>query len=236
MARALIVVPTYNELDNVRDVAERFLAAVPGVDLLFVDDNSPDGTGALLDELALAEPRIHVMHRAGKLGLGTAYVEGFGWGLARAYDYFWEMDADGSHDPKYLPQMLALAEDGADAVIGSRYVPGGGTQNWGLGRQLISRGGGVYTRAVLGIDVRDVTAGFVCWRRSALLAIDLSTIHSNGYSFQIEMKYRALQRGLRLVETPIVFADRRVGQSKMSRKIFAEAMIQVWKLRLGARR
>ncbi len=137
MPRALIVVPTYNELDNVRGVAERFLAAIPDVELLFVDDNSPDGTGALLDELCLAEPRLHVMHRAGKLGLGTAYIEGFTWGLARGYDYLWEMDADGSHDPKYLPQMLALAEDGADVVIGSRYVPGGGTQNWGLGRQLI---------------------------------------------------------------------------------------------------
>ena len=233
MARALIVVPTYNELDNVRGVAERFLAAIPGVELLFVDDNSPDGTGALLDELALAEPRIHVMHRAGKLGLGTAYVEGFGWGLARGYDYLWEMDADGSHDPKYLPQMLALAEDGADVVVGSRYVPGGGTENWGLGRKVISRGGGIYARTILGIDVQDVTAGFVCWRRTALEAIDLSTIHSNGYSFQIEMKYRAIQRGLRVVETPILFVDRRVGQSKMSRKIFAEALLQVWRLRFG---
>jgi dolichol-phosphate mannosyltransferase len=233
MARALIVVPTYNEHDNVRGVAERFLAAIPGVELLFVDDNSPDGTGAVLDELAQAEPRIHVMHRAGKLGLGTAYVEGFTWGLARGFDYLWEMDADGSHDPKYLPQMLALAEDGADLVIGSRYVPGGGTENWGLGRQLISRGGGVYARTILGIDVRDVTAGFVCWRRRALERIDLTTIHSNGYSFQIEMKYRAIQRGMRVVETPIMFADRRVGQSKMSRKIFAEAMLRVWRLRFG---
>jgi dolichol-phosphate mannosyltransferase len=234
-ARALIVVPTYNERDNVRDVATRFLAAIPGVELLFVDDNSPDGTGALLDELALAEPRIHVMHRAGKLGLGTAYIEGFTWGLGRGFEYLWEMDADGSHDPKYLPQMLALAEDGADVVIGSRYVPGGGTENWGLGRQLISRGGGIYTRAILGIDVRDVTAGFMCWRRKALEAIDLSTIKSNGYSFQIEMKYRAVQRGMRLVETPILFADRRVGQSKMSRAIFAEAMLKVWSLRFGKR-
>jgi dolichol-phosphate mannosyltransferase len=145
------------------------------------------------------------------------------------------MDADGSHDPKYLPQMLALAEDGADVVIGSRYVPGGGTENWGLGRQLISRGGGVYARTILGIDVRDITAGFMCWRRRALERIDLSTIHSNGYSFQIEMKYRAIQRGMRVVETPIVFADRRVGQSKMSRKIFAEAMLRVWRLRFGKR-
>lgn len=231
MPKSLIVVPTYNERDNVREVAERFLAALPGTDLLFVDDNSPDGTGQILDELAAADPRIHVMHRAGKLGLGTAYVEGFGWGLARGYEYLFEMDADGSHDPKYLPTMLALAEDGADVVIGSRYVPGGGTENWGIGRQIISRGGGLYARTVLGLDVRDVTAGFICWRRAALEAIELSTITSNGYSFQIEMKYRAHKKGLRLVETPIVFVDRRVGQSKMSRAIFAEALLKVWALR-----
>jgi len=235
MPHALIVVPTYNEHDNVRGVAARFLAALPGTDLLFVDDNSPDGTGQLLDELAAAEPRIHVMHRAGKLGLGTAYVEGFGWGLARGYDYLFEMDADGSHDPKYLPQMLALAEDGADVVVGSRYVPGGGTENWGLGRKIISRGGGLYARTVLGIDVRDVTAGFVCWRRAALEAIDLATITSNGYSFQIEMKYRAAKKRLRVVETPIVFIDRRVGQSKMSRAIFVEALLKVWALRFRPR-
>jgi dolichol-phosphate mannosyltransferase len=233
MAQSLIVVPTYNERDNVRGVAERLLAGLPGAELLFVDDNSPDGTGALLDELAAAEPRIHVMHRAGKLGLGTAYVEGFGWGLARGYEFLFEMDADGSHDPQYLPAMLALAEDGADVVVGSRYVPGGGTVNWGLGRRLLSRGGSLYARTILGIDVRDVTAGFICWRRAALEAIDLATIGSNGYSFQIEMKYRALKKGLRLVETPIVFVDRRVGQSKMSRTIFAEALLKVWALRFG---
>lgn len=235
MAQSLIVVPTYNERDNVRSVAERFLAALPGCELLFVDDNSPDGTGALLDELAAAEPRIHVMHRAGKLGLGTAYLEGFAWGLERGYEFLFEMDADGSHDPQYLRQMLALAEDGADVVIGSRYVPGGGTENWGLGRRLISKGGSLYARTVLGIDVRDVTAGFICWRRSALEAIDLDAISSNGYSFQIEMKYRAIQAGLRLVETPIVFVDRRVGQSKMSRAIFVEALAKVWVLRFGRR-
>jgi dolichol-phosphate mannosyltransferase len=233
MAKSLIVVPTYNELDNVRGIADRLLAALPRTDLLFVDDNSPDGTGALLDQMATAQPRIHVMHRAGKLGLGTAYVEGFQWGLARDYDYLFEMDADGSHDPQYLPTMLALAEDGADLVVGSRYVPGGGTANWGIGRKIISRGGGLYARTILGVDVRDLTAGFVCWRRAALEAIDLATITSNGYSFQIEMKYRALRRGLRLVETPIVFVDRRVGQSKMSRAIFLEALLKVWSLRFG---
>jgi len=235
MPQALIVVPTYNERDNVRGIAGRLLAALPGAELLFVDDNSPDGTGALLDELAAAEPRLHVMHRAGKLGLGTAYVEGFGWGLARGYAYLFEMDADGSHDPRYLPEMLALAEDGADVVIGSRYVPGGATENWGLGRRLISRGGGLYARTVLGVELRDVTAGFMCWRRAALEAIDLATITSNGYSFQIEMKYRAVKQRLRVVETPIVFIDRRVGQSKMSRAIFVEALLKVWALRFRTR-
>jgi dolichol-phosphate mannosyltransferase len=232
---ALIVVPTYNERDNIPGITDRLLPALPGAEILFVDDNSPDGTGALLDEMAAADPRVHVMHRAGKLGLGTAYVEGFGWGLARGYDYLFEMDADGSHDPRYLAQMAALAEDGADVVVGSRYVPGGGTVNWGLGRKLLSRGGSLYARTVLGIDVRDVTAGFVCWRRAALEAIDLPTITSNGYSFQIEMKYRATSRRLRVVETPIVFVDRRVGQSKMSRAIVAEALLQVWRLRMVGR-
>jgi dolichol-phosphate mannosyltransferase len=232
MAKALIIVPTYNEAENVRDIASRLLAALPVADLLFVDDNSPDGTGALQDELAAKNPRIHVMHRAGKLGLGTAYVEGFEWGLERDYEYLFEMDADGSHDPKYLPQMLALAEDGADVVVGSRNVPGGGTVNWGVGRKLLSRGGSFYARTILGIDVRDVTAGFVCWRREVLEAMELSTVASNGYSFQIEMKYRALQKGFRIVETPIIFIDRRVGQSKMSRSIVAEALLKVWALRL----
>ncbi|HEV7558208.1 MAG TPA: polyprenol monophosphomannose synthase [Kofleriaceae bacterium] len=231
MSKPLIVVPTYNERDNVVGISERLLAALPGADILFVDDNSPDGTGALLDEMAVTQSRIHVMHRAGKLGLGTAYIAGFTWGLERGYDYLFETDADGSHDPKYLPQMLALAEDGADAVIGSRYVPGGGTENWGFGRQLLSRGGGLYARTILGIEVRDVTAGFICWRKRALEAIDLATISSNGYSFQIEMKYRAIKKGMRLVETPIVFVDRRVGQSKMSRAIFIEALAKVWALR-----
>lgn len=236
MPQSLIVVPTYNERENVQGVADRFLAALPGSEILFVDDNSPDGTGQLLDEIAAKNPRIHVMHRAGKLGLGTAYVEGFGWGLARGYEYLFEMDADGSHDPSYLTQMLALAEDGADIVVGSRWVPGGGTEGWGIGRKIISRGGSFYARTILGIDVRDVTAGFVCWRRAALEAIDLASMTSNGYSFQIEMKYRALKKGMRIVETPIVFVDRRVGQSKMSRAIVAEALIKVWWLRFGRRR
>lgn len=244
------MVPTYNERDNVAEIAARLLevapalaqAGAPGastppaasaaVELLFVDDNSPDGTGAELDRLAAADPRIHVLHRAGKLGLGTAYVEGFSWGLAQGYELLVQMDADGSHDPKYLPQLFAALAEGADVVVGSRYVPGGGTENWGLGRRLLSRGGSLYARTVLGVAVRDMTAGFLGWRRSALLAIDLPSISSNGYSFQIETKHRALRHRLRLVEIPIVFTDRRVGQSKMSRAIVVEALAKVWLLRL----
>lgn len=230
--RALIIVPTYNERGNVEEVVRHFLPPLPGGEILFVDDNSPDGTGAVIDELAAADPRVHVLHRPGKLGLGTAYLDGFRWGLARGFDFLLEMDADFSHDPSYLPGMLARARAGADVVVGSRYVAGGGTRNWGVGRKLISRGGSLYARTVLGVRLRDLTSGFICYRRSALEAIDLDAITSNGYSFQIEMKFRALERGLTVVETPIVFVDRRIGQSKMSRKIFVEAMTKVWRLRL----
>jgi dolichol-phosphate mannosyltransferase len=230
---ALVIIPTYNERDNVRAIADAILAAAPEVHILFVDDNSPDGTGAIADELAAREPRVRVLHRAGKLGLGTAYLEGFHRGLADGYDLLVEMDADFSHDPKYLAPMLELAHARADMVIGSRYTDGGGTLNWGIGRQIISRGGGFYARTVLGVGVRDLTAGFVCYRRKVLETIDLEGIRSEGYGFQIEMKYRVLKAGFRVEEMPIVFVDRRVGQSKMSRKIFVEALLMVWKLRLG---
>lgn len=228
---ALIVVPTYNERDNVERVAEEFLAPVPEAHILFVDDNSPDGTGEVIDGLAEADERIHVLHRPGKLGLGTAYLDGFRWGLERGYDYLLEMDADFSHDPGYLPDMIRLAAEGADMVVGSRYVDGGGTENWGLGRQLISRAGSLYARTILGVRVRDLTSGFICYRRQTLETLDLDAVQSNGYSFQIEMKYRVLRAGMRVVELPIVFVDRRVGQSKMSRAIFFEALGMVWKLR-----
>jgi dolichol-phosphate mannosyltransferase len=231
--RTLLIVPTYNEVENVARVASEFLAPVPQSELLFVDDASPDGTGALIDQLRAEEPRVHVLHRNGKLGLGTAYLEGFRWALARDFQLVIEMDADFSHDPRYLPELVAAAAAGADVVVGSRYVAGGGTRNWGVGRRLISRAGGRYARTVLGVDVHDMTAGFVCYRREALERIDLDAIHSNGYSFQIEMKYRAHRAGLQIVEIPIVFEDRRVGQSKMSRAIVAEALWMVWKLRLG---
>ncbi|HWM87988.1 MAG TPA: polyprenol monophosphomannose synthase, partial [Kofleriaceae bacterium] len=190
LRRALIVVPTYNERDNVERVAAEFLAPVAGAELLFVDDASPDGTGAILDQIAARDPRVHVLHRAGKLGLGTAYLDGFRWALARGYRLVIEMDADFSHDPRYLPRLVELAEEGADLVVGSRYIEGGGTINWGVGRQLISRAGGRYARTVLGFDIMDPTSGFVCYRRETLERLDLAAVRSNGYGFQIEMKYR----------------------------------------------
>ncbi len=233
--RALIVVPTYNERDNVEQVAQQFLEPVDFAEILFVDDNSPDGTGDLLDEIAAGESRVSVMHRAGKLGLGTAYRDGFRWALERDYDFVLEMDADFSHNPSYLPDMIRLADEGADMVVGSRYVEGGGTVNWGLGRQFISRCGSLYARTILGVKLRDLTSGFICYRSGTLRGIDLDTVGSNGYSFQIEMKYRVLRDGMRVAELPIVFTDRRVGQSKMSRQIFLEALLMVWKLRLSRR-
>jgi dolichol-phosphate mannosyltransferase len=231
---ALIIIPTYNERDNVAAIAEAVLAVVPRVNILFVDDGSPDGTGQLLDEMSARDPRVKVKHRAGKLGLGTAYLEGFRAGLEGGYEKLIEMDADFSHDPRYLPEMLRRIDDGADVVIGSRYVGGGGTANWGLGRKIISRGGGLYARTILGVPIRDLTAGFICYRRKVLETIDLAGIRSEGYGFQIEMKYRVLRAGFRVEEMPIVFVDRRVGQSKMSKRIFVEALTMVWKLRLGS--
>jgi dolichol-phosphate mannosyltransferase len=233
MDRVLIIVPTYNERENLEAIVGAAERALPGADLLIVDDNSPDGTGRLADEIAARDERVHVMHRAGKLGLGTAYLAGFRVALEQKYDFVFEMDADFSHDPKYLAPMLELARTEADLVVGSRYVAGGGTANWGVGRKLISRGGSLYARSILGVKVRDLTSGFVCYRRALLEGIGLDGVQSNGYSFQIEMKFRALRAGYRVVEHPILFVDRRVGQSKMSRAIFVEALTRVWKLRLG---
>ena len=236
-ARALIVTPTYNERENL----EPFLAGVfrwaPDANVLIVDDNSPDGTGALADEIAAREPRVTVMHRAGKLGLGSAYREAFAVGLRDArYDFFFEMDTDLSHDPQYLPQFARALQAGADVVIGSRNVPGGGVEGWGLGRHVLSKGGSLYSRTILGLAVRDLTSGYKAFRRRALEAIDLTSVRSEGYSFQIEMTYRLLLKGMRVDEVPIVFVDRRQGASKMSRKIFAEAVGVVWKLRFDAAR
>jgi len=206
---------------------------LPEADVLVVDDNSPDGTGAVADELAAKDAKVHVLHRPGKQGLGTAYVAGFKWALARDYQFLFEMDCDFSHDPKYLPIMLARARAGADLVLGSRYVDGGGTVNWGPMRKFISRGGSLYARTILGVGVRDLTGGFKCFRRATLEKLDLDSVSAQGYGFQIEMTYRAVKHGLRVEEVPIIFVDRRVGQSKMSKKIFLEAFTLVWKLRLS---
>ena len=231
--RVLICIPTYNERENLESLVSAVHGSLPEADLLVIDDNSPDGTGALADQLAARDPKLSVLHRAGKLGLGTAYLEGFKLGLAKDYEYFFEMDCDFSHDPKYLPALLAAARTGADLVLGSRWVTGGGTENWGVGRKIISRGGSFYARTILGIDIRDVTGGFKCFRRKVLEALPLDSVRTQGYGFQIEMTYRAIKSGFQVVEVPIVFVDRRVGQSKMSRGIFLEAMKMVWKLRLG---
>jgi len=234
MNEALIIIPTYNERENLKSLCDQVLTALPSADLLIVDDNSPDGTGQLADQMATENPRINVLHRSGKLGLGTAYIAGFRFALAKGYEFVFEMDADFSHDPVYLPALLGAAKDGADVVIGSRRVPGGGTENWGLSRQLISAGGSLYARTILGLDVRDLTSGFKCFRREVLAAIDLDAVRSNGYSFQIEMTYRAVRKNFSVAEVPIIFVDRRAGQSKMSSKIFAEAMGMVWRLRFAS--
>ncbi|HEX9100852.1 MAG TPA: polyprenol monophosphomannose synthase [Polyangia bacterium] len=233
MSEVLVIVPTYNERDNLPAIIAAVHEHLPEADLLVVDDNSPDGTGAVADELAARDGKVHVLHRPGKQGLGTAYVAGFKWALGRDYQFLFEMDCDFSHDPKYLPTMLARARAGADLVLGSRYVDGGGTVNWGPMRKLISRGGSLYARTILGVGVRDLTGGFKCFRRATLEALDLDGVSAQGYGFQIEMTYRTVKRGLRVEEVPIVFVDRRVGQSKMSKKIFLEALTLVWKLRLA---
>jgi dolichol-phosphate mannosyltransferase len=232
MNRALVCIPTYNEADNLGPITQAVLKAEPRVDILVVDDNSPDGTGRLADELAAKEPRIRVLHREKKEGLGRAYLAAFRWALAEGYTYIIEMDADFSHDPRYLPSLLDAAEAGADLVLGSRYVTGGGTVNWGVGRQLISKGGSLYARTILGVGIHDLTGGFKCFNRRVLESIKLDEVKSTGYAFQIELTYRTLKKGFTVRELPIVFEDRRVGQSKMSRKIFLEALTMVWKLRL----
>jgi dolichol-phosphate mannosyltransferase len=231
MNPALVIIPTYNELDNLGPITTAVLKADPRVDILVVDDNSPDGTGKLADELASKEPRIKVLHREKKQGLGRAYLHAFRWALEHAYSYIIEMDADFSHDPRFLTPLIDLAVNGADVALGSRYVEGGGTVNWGVSRQLISQGGSLYARSILGVKVRDLTGGFKCFNRRVLEGIDLDSVQSSGYGFQIELTYRALKKGFTVKEMPIVFEDRRVGQSKMSRKIFLEAALMVWKLR-----
>jgi dolichol-phosphate mannosyltransferase len=234
--RTLVVTPTYNEKDNLHRFVDAVRGALPDADLLIVDDNSPDGTGQIADEIAAKDPKVRVMHRAGKQGLGTAYIQAFTKGLAEGYDRFFEMDADLSHDVRYLPDFVRALDDGADIVIGSRNIPGGGVEGWGLGRHFISKGGSLYSRTILGLGVKDLTSGYKAFTRRALEAIDLQDVHSNGYSFQIELTYRGVRRGMRVKEVPIVFVDRTAGRSKMSRKIFAEAIGMVWKLRFDGLR
>ena len=229
----LIILPTYNESENIQPIVEQIIARGP-FDVLVVDDNSPDGTGALADRLAAEHPsRVFVLHRPGKEGLGRAYCAGFEWGLSRAYEVLFEMDADFSHDPSHLGQFLQKIQAGADVVLGSRNIKGGGTRNWSLLRQVISKGGSLYAQTILWLPYRDLTSGFKAFRREVLEAIDFNNIESNGYSFQIEMTYRAHQLGFKIEETPIIFVDRQLGVSKMNSKIVLEAMTVVWKMRLG---
>jgi dolichol-phosphate mannosyltransferase len=232
--RTLIVTPTYNEKDNLPRFVEAVRGAAPDADILIVDDGSPDGTGDIADAIAAKDSHVRVMHRAGKQGLGTAYLQAFAKGISEGYEQFFEMDADLSHDVKFLPEFFEALDGGADVVIGSRNIPGGGVEGWGLGRHVISKGGSLYSRTILGLPVKDLTSGYKAFSRRALEAIDLATVHSNGYSFQIEMTFRALLRGMKVKEVPIIFVDRTAGQSKMSRKIFLEAIGVVWRLRFDA--
>lgn len=236
IARTLIVVPTFDERENV----DRLLAGIERhaaeAEVLFVDDHSPDGTAERIRDHQSRRPAcIHLIERPGKLGLGTAYIDGFRWALERSFERVIQMDADLSHDPRDLPRLLE-ASDLHPSVIGSRYVRGGGTRNWSLPRRCLSRFGNAYARAILHLNVRDLTGGFNVWRREVLAGVALDAIRSEGYAFQIELKYRATQAGYRLHEVPIVFVDRRAGQSKMSWRVAREAMLRVWSLRLGRAR
>jgi dolichol-phosphate mannosyltransferase len=233
--KAVVVVPTYNECSNISRLIPQVLQQGEIFHILVVDDNSPDGTGKIVDQLANDLDRVHAMHRPGKMGLGTAYVAGFRWACDFGADLIFEMDADFSHDPAMLPKFVLASQD-CDLVLGSRYVPGGGVQNWPLTRRIMSQGGSLYARTILGVGVRDLTGGFKCFRRHVLETIDLDAIETSGYAFQIEMTYRVLLKGFRVREIPIVFADRVQGVSKMSRRVFLEAVLAVWKLRLDVPR
>ena len=230
--RALVVIPTYNEAKNLQNLVPQVVSQDPRIEVLIVDDNSPDGTGHIAETLAGWNPRVHVLHREGKRGLGTAYIEGFRWALERGYDYILEMDADFSHDPGHLKDFLTAVE-GADLVLGSRYLGGKvSVVNWPMTRLMLSYSANIYARRVTGLGIWDLTGGFKCFRRHVLEAIDLSEIRSNGYAFQIEMSVRAWRKGFRLKEIPIVFVDRTEGDSKMNKAIVREAVWMVPRLRL----
>ena len=222
--RVLVIIPTYNERENLPLIVGRVRAAVPAAHVLVADDNSPDGTGPLADELAAADGQVHVLHRAGKEGLGAAYLAGFAWGLERGYDVLVEMDADGSHQPEQLPRLLdALA--GADLVLGSRWVPGGTVVNWPVSRKILSRGGNLWTRLALGLPLKDATGGYRAFRRQTLEGLGLADVASAGYCFQVDLAWRALKAGFRVVEVPITFVEREHGVSKMSQRIVVEALL-----------
>ncbi|MFC4062199.1 polyprenol monophosphomannose synthase [Planomonospora corallina] len=227
VGRVLVIVPTYNERENLPMIVRRVRAAVPEAHLLVADDASPDGTGEIADELAAADDHVHVLHRSGKQGLGAAYIAGFRWGMAEGYDVLVEMDADGSHQPEELPALLRALAGGADLAIGSRWVPGGKVVNWPASREFLSRGANVYTRMMLGMPVRDATAGFRAYRAATLQKIGLDDVESQGYCFQVDLTLRTVRHGLRVAEVPITFVERTVGASKMSRDIIAEALWRV---------
>ena len=229
--KALIIVPTYNEKENLTELARQIFAQNLPTEILIVDDNSPDGTGALADEMAAADPRVHVMHRAGKMGLGSAYCAGFRWALDRDYEAVFEMDADFSHNPDSLGTFLKELE-GVDLVLGSRYLHGVTVVNWPLSRLVLSYFANVYSRVITGMPFKDLTGGYKCFRRKVLESVDLSRVKSDGYAFQIEMTFKAWRKGFRIREIPILFVDRRAGVSKMSKRIVREAAYMVWRLRL----
>lgn len=227
--KVLVIIPTYNECENLPLIVSRVRTAVPGAHILIADDNSPDGTGEIADALAADDDHLHVMHRAGKEGLGAAYLAGFRWGMEHGFEVLCEMDADGSHQPEQLPRLLDALAD-ADVVLGSRWVKGGGVVNWPLHRKLLSRGGSLYSRMALGVPIRDVTGGYRAFRSTAFEVLDLETVESQGYCFQVDLAWRAIQRGLRVKEVPITFVEREIGDSKMSQKIVVEALwrVTVW--------
>lgn len=234
LGRVLVVVPTYDEAENLEHIVARVRAATPDADLLIADDNSPDGTGAIADGLAAVDDHVHVLHRAGKQGLGAAYLAGFAWALERDYGVVVEMDADGSHRPEDLTRLLDALVD-ADLVLGSRWVPGGRVVNWPRRRLLLSRGGNTYARVALGVPIRDITGGFRAFRRSTLETLDLAGVASQGYCFQVDLAWRAIRAGLRVVEVPITFVERERGTSKMSGPIVREALVKVTGWGLAAR-
>jgi len=230
--KTFIIIPTYNEAENLSPLLQAIFSYAPLTDVLIVDDHSPDGTGELADSLQKQDMRLHVLHRTGKLGLGTAYLAGFKFALAEGYDVAFEMDADFSHDPSSLPAFLRAVED-ADVVIGSRYMVGGGTLNWSALRRLISGSGNIFARLMLSIPIHDCTSGFRCYRRRVLASLDLDAVQSHGYAFQVELTYRVMLQGFQIIETPIVFRDRRCGKSKMSQAILLEALTYVLQTRLS---